>query len=64
LPFARHWNRVGRFVVAGWQVSGMNRFQTGPYYTITGNTSIGTRRADYVGGDVLLPAASGVSPHM
>jgi hypothetical protein len=56
LPFARHWNRVGRFVVAGWQVSGMNRFQTGPYYTITGNTSIGTRRADYVGGDVLVPA--------
>ena len=54
LPFARHWNRVGQWVAAGWQFSGMNRYQTGPYYTVSGNTSIGTRRADYVGGDVLL----------
>jgi hypothetical protein len=41
--------------VAGWQFSGINRFQTGPYYSVTGNTSIGGRRADYVGGPILLP---------
>lgn len=56
LPFAQHWNRVGKFVAAGWELSGINRFQTGPYYTITGTTSIGTRRAEYLGGDVLLPS--------
>ncbi len=29
--------------------------QSGPYLTVTGNTSIGGRRADYLGGDVLIP---------
>jgi len=28
------------------------RWQSGQYLTPTGNTSIGTRRADYVGGDI------------
>src|SRR5262249_38410617 len=28
---------------------------SGQYLTVTGNTSIGTRRADYLGGSVLLP---------
>jgi hypothetical protein len=56
LPFARSLNRAGRFALGGWQLSGINRYQTGPYYTITGNTSIGVRRADYLGGDVLMPA--------
>jgi hypothetical protein len=55
LPFARHWTNPSRFIVAGWQFSGINRFQSGPYYTISGNTSIGVRRADYLGGSVLLP---------
>ena len=30
--------------------------QTGPYLTITGNSSIGARRADVPGGDLLAPA--------
>jgi hypothetical protein len=55
IPFARHWKSPAKFVFAGWQVSGINRFQSGPYYSVTGNTSIGGRRADYVGGSVLLP---------
>src|SRR6185503_19799816 len=38
----------------GWEVSGISRYQSGAYFTVTGNTSIGTRRADYVGGPVLL----------
>jgi hypothetical protein len=56
LPFARHWKGPGKYVLAGWQLSGIHRFQTGPYYTITANTAIGTRRAEYLGGSILLPA--------
>ena len=37
------------------RASGIHRFQSGPYYTITGNTSTGVRRADYLGGPVLMP---------
>ncbi len=55
VPFARHWTNPAKYLAAGWQLSGMNRFQTGQYYTITATTSIGARRADYLGGDVLLP---------
>jgi hypothetical protein len=47
---------VLRSGLGGWQFSGINRYQTGPYYTITGNTSTGVRRADYLGGDVLADA--------
>ena len=45
---------VGGAVLAGWEISGITRYQSGPYLTVTGNTAIGTRRADYVGGPVLL----------
>jgi hypothetical protein len=41
-------------VLSGWEVSGITRYQSGAYFTVTGNTAIGTRRADYVGGPVLL----------
>jgi hypothetical protein len=54
LPTGKGWNRVEKFVAGGWQFSGINRYQTGPHYTITGNTSTGVRRADYLGGDVLM----------
>ena len=43
-------------MLAGWDLSGINRFQTGPYSTVTGTTSIGSRRADYRGGSVSLPS--------
>jgi hypothetical protein len=39
----------------GWEFSGITRVQTGQAYSITANTSIGGRRADYLGGDVLMP---------
>uniref|UniRef100_Q020G9 TonB-dependent receptor n=1 Tax=Solibacter usitatus (strain Ellin6076) TaxID=234267 RepID=Q020G9_SOLUE len=55
IPFARHWKNPAKYALAGWQFSGINRFQTGPYYSVSGNTSIGGRRADYVGGPILLP---------
>ena len=74
IPFARRWTSPAKFALAGWQLSGINRFQSGPYYTITGNTAIGVRRADYVGGPVriadgswtlanyLSPAAFAIAP--
>lgn len=41
-----------RNAFSGWEVSGITRWQTGQYLTPTGNTSIGNRRADYVGGKI------------
>ncbi|HEX4949297.1 MAG TPA: carboxypeptidase-like regulatory domain-containing protein [Blastocatellia bacterium] len=56
-PFARKhgwfaWNLLG-----GWEVSGITRIQTGQYFNVTGTTSIGTRRADYIGGEVNVRGA-------
>jgi len=45
---------VVRGVLGGWQLSGVMRVQTGAPVSITGNTPTGTRRADYVGGPVLV----------
>ena len=54
LPFLRHLKGIGGLVLSGWEISGITRYQSGPYVTVTGNTSIGARRADYLGGTVLL----------
>jgi hypothetical protein len=54
LPFFRQQEGVGR-VLGGWEVSGIGRFQTGAPLTVTADTSIGNRRADYLGGDPYLP---------
>src|SRR5260370_17581 len=54
IPFLRTMKGVGGVFLSGWEVSGITRFQTGPYLTPTGSTAIGTRRADYLGGPVLL----------
>jgi hypothetical protein len=54
LPFFKNLHGVGGAVLAGWEVSGITRFQAGAPFTVTANTAIGTRRADYVGGEVLL----------
>ncbi len=55
LPFLRNMKGVGGALLAGWEASGITRFQSGAYFTVNGSTSIGNRRADYVGGPVLLP---------
>lgn len=55
LPELRSSGRFLRTVAGGWQASGIIRLQTGSYATVTGNTSIGTRRANYLGGDILAP---------
>lgn len=72
LPFLNNLKGVGGAVLSGWEVSGISRYQSGPYFTVTANTAIGTRRADYLGGAVLLsdpgpngylnPAAFGAAP--
>ena len=41
-------------LLGGWEISGKVRWQSGQYLTPTGNTLIGGRRADYVGGDIGL----------
>lgn len=54
LPFFHDMKGVGGAFLSGWEVSGIARYQSGAYFTVTGSTAIGTRRADYIGGDVLL----------
>jgi hypothetical protein len=45
-------------IAGGWELSGKMRYQTGQYYTATGNSSIGTRRADYTGADISIDDAN------
>jgi hypothetical protein len=59
VPFFSKMTGVGGAVLSGWEISGITRYQSGPYYTILANTAIGTRRADYLGGPVLLPNPGG-----
>jgi hypothetical protein len=61
LPFFKSEQGIGA-VLGGWEFSGIGRYQSGAPLTITGNTSIGTRRADYVGGDPYIPQAQRFSP--
>jgi hypothetical protein len=55
-PQLKGWSRPLRAAIAGWDLRSIARFQTGASLTITGNTSIGGRRADYVGLDPRLPS--------
>ena len=55
IPFMRDRGGVLGNTLGGWEVSGITRFQSGQDFTVTGDTSIGSRRADYVGGDIQLP---------
>ncbi len=54
IPMRRFSNQVLKKTLMGWEFSGITRFQTGAPFTISANTSVGGRRADYLGGDVLL----------
>jgi len=51
LPFLKNNRGVLGQVLGGWEISGITRYQTGAPLTVTGPTSIGGRRADYLGGD-------------
>ncbi|MDQ2920690.1 MAG: carboxypeptidase regulatory-like domain-containing protein, partial [Acidobacteriota bacterium] len=54
LPFFRKGNGLVSNTLGGWEVSGITRWQTGANLTptATGNSVLGGRRADYVGGQV------------
>jgi Carboxypeptidase regulatory-like domain len=55
LPFFRQDTGVLGAIAGGWQFSGIYRYQSGAPLTVSGNTAIGTRRADYLGGDPYIP---------
>jgi hypothetical protein len=51
--FMRERRDILGYLLGGWEISGKIRWQSGQYLTpTTGNTLIGTRRADYVGGEI------------
>jgi hypothetical protein len=52
---------VVRHAAGGWQLSGVIRLQTGPFSTVTGSTSTGTRRADYLGGNIYAQSGQNVN---
>ncbi len=41
-------------IAGGWEVSGKVRAQSGQYYTATGDSSVGNRRANYTGAEIAL----------
>ncbi len=61
LPFFKAQKGVGR-VLGGWEISGIGRYQSGAPITVTATTSIGTRRADSLGGDPYLPESQRFDP--
>ena len=54
MPYFRSLKGVGAAVLTGWELSGITHMQTGGYFTPTATTGIGSRRADYIGGEVEL----------
>ena len=56
-PFLRARRDVLGQIFGGWEISGKIRWQSGQYLTPVGNTLIGSRRADYVGGEIGLPGS-------
>ena len=51
LPFWLERKDLAGTLLGGWEVSGIARFQSGAPFSVSGNTSIGTRRSDFTGGD-------------
>jgi hypothetical protein len=52
IPWLRDHGGLLEALAGGWEISSKYRFQSGQYFTATGNSSIGNRRADYLGGEV------------
>ena len=52
-------------VLDGYEISGITRFQSGPYLTVTatGNSVFGNRRADCLSSDPLFPNGDGRGPN-
>lgn len=75
LPFFNKSRGLAGKLLSGYELSGITRFQSGPFLTVIGAASTGgSRRVDYIGGDVLVskdergpdnwinPAAFAVAP--
>ena len=54
-PRLRRWGKVADTALSLWEASGITRFQSGNQFTVTGDTAIGARRADYLGGVIEAP---------
>jgi hypothetical protein len=54
VPFLLDRGDLLEAIGGGWQVSGKVRLQSGQYYTATGNSSIGGRRANYTGAEISI----------
>lgn len=52
--FMRHRHDILGQILGGWEISGKIRWQSGQLLTVRGDTLIGVRRADYVGGEISL----------
>ncbi len=52
IPWLRDRGGVLEAVAGGWEISSKFRFQSGQYFTAAGSSTIGTRRADYLGGEI------------
>jgi len=55
IPFMAKAHGLTHGALGGWEISGVGRIQTGQYLTPVGSNYIpGTRRAQYIGGDVAV----------
>jgi hypothetical protein len=50
LPFLKNEKNLLSAIAGGWELSGIMRYQSGQPLTVSGTTSIGGRRADYIDG--------------
>ncbi|MPZ16897.1 MAG: TonB-dependent receptor plug domain-containing protein [Luteitalea sp.] len=57
LPWWRDHPGLVAGLLGGWEVSGIVRLQSGGFSTVSGDTSTGGRRADYLGGEIDLPSS-------
>lgn len=54
LPLFKKTSGFAKVLLDGYELSGINRYQSGRPYTITGNTATGTRRADVISENIYL----------
>ena len=63
IPFFAGANQYLKGAIGGWEVSGITRVQSAALFTVSGGTAIGTRRADYLGGEVELTGSERSPEH-
>lgn len=54
VPWLRDRGGVLEAFLGGWEASSKFRFQSGQFLTPVGNSSVGSRRAEFVGGDIAI----------